>query len=91
MKGENANRVAAAKRFANHFATAPINTRYNMPLGSGPTNINSTPAPAIADIFYKPDELERFAYIPDYAYMSTQVDAWTRRWETEITPLVRRG
>ncbi|UPY35686.1 extracellular solute-binding protein [Sediminicoccus sp. KRV36] len=91
MKGDNPARVAAAKRFANHFATAPINTRYNMPLGSGPTNINSTPAPAIADIFYKPDEIERFAYIPDYAYMSSQVDAWTRRWETEITPLIRRG
>jgi putative spermidine/putrescine transport system substrate-binding protein len=91
MKGPNPARIAAAKRFANHFATAEINTRYNMPLGSGPTNVNSTPAEAIRDIFYRPDELERFAYIPDYAYMASQVDAWTRRWETEITPLIRRG
>jgi putative spermidine/putrescine transport system substrate-binding protein len=91
MKGDNPGRVAAAKRFANHFATAPINTRYNIPLGSGPTNIHSTPAPAIEGIFYTPDELPRYAYIPDYAYMATQVDGWTRRWETEITPLIRRA
>jgi putative spermidine/putrescine transport system substrate-binding protein len=91
MKGDNPARIAAAKRFANHFATAPINTRYNIPLGSGPTNIHSTPAPAIEGIFYTPEELPRYAYIPDYAYMATQVDGWTRRWETEITPLIRRA
>ncbi len=91
MKGENRARIAAAKRFANHFATAEINTRYNMPLGSGPTNRSATASPAIADIFYRPDELDRFAYIPDYAYMATQVDGWTRRWEQEITPLIRRA
>jgi putative spermidine/putrescine transport system substrate-binding protein len=91
MKGDNPAKIAAAKRFANHFATAEINSRYNMPLGSGPTNVNAKPADAIKDIFYKPDELAKYAYIPDYSYMSTQVDAWTKRWETEITPLVRQG
>jgi putative spermidine/putrescine transport system substrate-binding protein len=91
MRGENRARVAAAKRFANHFATAEINTRYNMPLGSGPTNINSTAAESIRDIFYTPEELPRFAYIPDYSFMASQVDAWTRRWEQEITPLIRRA
>ena len=91
MKGPDPARISAAKRFANHFATAEINTRYNIPLGSGPTNRNSRPAPEIADIFYSPDELERYAYIPDYGYMSSQVDAWTRRWETEIAPLIRRA
>jgi putative spermidine/putrescine transport system substrate-binding protein len=91
MKGSNPAQVAAAKRFANHFATAAINTRYNMALGSGPTNAKSTPAPSIKGIFYSAEELPRYAYIPDYAYMATQIDGWTRRWETEITPLIRRA
>jgi putative spermidine/putrescine transport system substrate-binding protein len=91
MKGDNPARVAAAKRFANHFATPEINGRYNMPLGSGPTNPKAEANPAIADIFYKPEELDRFAYIPDYGYLSSQMDAWTRRWETEILPLIRRA
>jgi putative spermidine/putrescine transport system substrate-binding protein len=91
MKHPDAARTEAARRFANHFATAAINERYNMPLGSGPTNVNAKASQDIADIFYKPDELERFAMIPDYAYMSSQVDAWARRWETEIAPLIRRG
>jgi putative spermidine/putrescine transport system substrate-binding protein len=91
MKGDNPARIAAAKRFANHFATPEINGRYNLPLGSGPTNPKSTVSESIRDIFYKPDELAKYAYIPNYSYMATQVDAWTRRWETEITPLVRAG
>jgi putative spermidine/putrescine transport system substrate-binding protein len=91
MKGSDPARVAAAKRFANHFATAAINTRYNMALGSGPTNGKSTPAPSIKGIFYSAEELPRYAYIPDYAYMATQIDGWSRRWETEITPLIRRA
>jgi len=91
MKGDSPAKIAAAKRFANHFATADINTRYNMPLGSGPTNVKATPSDAIKDIFYTAEELPKYAYIPDYSYMASQVDAWTRRWETEITPLVRQG
>lgn len=91
MKGQDPARIAAAKQFANHFATPEINGRYNMPLGSGPTNPKSKAADAIKDIFYKPEELSQYAYIPDYAYMATEVDGWTKRWETEITPLVRRA
>lgn len=91
MKGQDPARIAAAKSFANHFATPEINERYNLPLGSGPTNPKSKPADSIKDIFYQPGELAQYAYIPDYAYMATQVDAWTKRWETEITPLIRRA
>lgn len=86
MKGD---KVAASKRFANHFAKADINEMYNLPLGSGPTNVNAKPSPDIADVFYKPDELAKYAYIADFAYMASQVDGWAKRWETEIAPLLR--
>jgi len=86
VKGD---KVAASKRFANYFAKPDINEIYNLPLGSGPTNTKSKASPDIADVFYKPDELERYAYIADFAYMASQVDAWAKRWETEIAPLLR--
>jgi putative spermidine/putrescine transport system substrate-binding protein len=83
------DRVAAAKRFANYFAGAEVNEQYNLPLSSGPTNSKAKPNPALSDMYYKPDELEKFAYFADFEYLSSQVNAWTKRWETEIVPLLR--
>ena len=42
--------------------------------------------PEIADVFYTPDELAQYAYIADFEYMASQVDAWAKRWEQEIAP-----
>jgi putative spermidine/putrescine transport system substrate-binding protein len=89
IKHEDRSKVAAAKRFAEHFATPAVNEQYNWPLGSGPTNPKSKPNPDIADVFYAPDELAQYAYIADFEYMSSQVDSWAKRWETEIVPLLR--
>jgi putative spermidine/putrescine transport system substrate-binding protein len=80
---------AAGKKFANHFAGAEVNSKYNMPLGSGPANPKAKPNPILEGIFYKPEELEKHAYIPDYTYLASQVDAWAKRWETEVVPLLR--
>lgn len=91
IKGDDKAKVAAAKRFVNHFATAAVNEQYNWPLGSGPTNPKAKPNPDIADVFYKPDELAQFAHIADFEFMATQVDAWAKRWEQEIAPLIRKA
>jgi putative spermidine/putrescine transport system substrate-binding protein len=91
IKQPDAKKVAAAKRLANHFATPEINEQYNWPLGEGPTNPKAKANPDIADVFYKPDELAQYAHIADFEYMSSQVDAWAKRWETEIAPLIRRS
>jgi putative spermidine/putrescine transport system substrate-binding protein len=91
IKGEDKAKIAAAKRFANHFATAPINQEYNWPLGSGPTNPAAKANPDVADVFYKPDELAQFAHIADFEYMATQVDGWAKRWEQEIAPIIRKA
>jgi putative spermidine/putrescine transport system substrate-binding protein len=86
MKSDNA---AAAKRLANHFARADINEQYNAPLGSGPTNAKAKPNPELTDTFYRPDELAQYAYIADFAYLSANISAIAKRWETEIAPLIR--
>lgn len=81
--------VEAASRFCDFFAGPEMNTKYNIPLGSGPTNVHSEANPQIADLYYAEDELERYGYFPDYTYLATQVDGWAKRWETEIVPLLR--
>jgi putative spermidine/putrescine transport system substrate-binding protein len=91
IKNDDPKKIAAAKRFANHFATPEICEQYNWPLGEGPTNPKSKPNPEVADALYQPDELAQYAYIADFEYMSSQVDAWAKRWEQEIAPLIRRA
>jgi putative spermidine/putrescine transport system substrate-binding protein len=91
IKQSDPKKVAAAKRLANHFATPEINEQYNWPLGEGPTNPKAKASPDIADVFYTPDELAQYAYIADFEFMASQVDAWAKRWEQEIAPLIRRA
>jgi putative spermidine/putrescine transport system substrate-binding protein len=91
IKNPDAAKVAAAKRFANHFATPEINEQYNWPIGEGPTNPKAKVNPEIAEAFYQPDELAQYAYIADFEYMSSQVDGWAKRWEQEIAPIIRRS
>lgn len=86
LKSDN---VAAAKRFANHFAGAEVNEQYNLPLGSGPTNGKAKANPELTDTFYRPDELAQYAYIADFAFLSANVNSFAKRWETEIAPLIR--
>lgn len=91
IKGDDPAKIAAAKKFVNHFATPEINEQYNWPLGSGPTNPKAKANPDVADVFYKPDELAQYAHIADFEYMASQVDGWAKRWETEIAPLIRKA
>lgn len=79
----------AAFEFANFFARPDNNEIYNMPLGSGPTQPTAKANPKIADWYYSREELGKFAYIPDYAYLGQVKNEWNSRWEKEIVPLVR--
>ncbi|MFG1359387.1 extracellular solute-binding protein [Xanthobacter pseudotagetidis] len=88
LKGSPAK---AAFEFANFFADPKMNEIYNMPLGSGPTQPSAKANPMIADWYYAPEELPKYAYFADFAYLSSVMNEWNARWEREIVPLVRRG
>ena len=34
------------------------------------------------------EEMDKYVYIPDWAYLSEQGDAWMKRWEQEVVPLL---
>ncbi|WP_409190581.1 PotD/PotF family extracellular solute-binding protein [Bradyrhizobium sp. RDM4] len=78
----------AAFKFAN-FAIAPeTNAEFNRAISGVPVNIKSKVSDEIKPITFNNEEMERFAYIPDWAFLSTQTDAWMKRWEQEIAPLL---
>jgi putative spermidine/putrescine transport system substrate-binding protein len=81
----------AAFEFANFFAEPKMNELYNMSLGSGPTQPSAKTNPMLVDWYYKPDELPKYAYFADFAYLGSVMNEWNARWEREIVPLVRRG
>ena len=91
IKQDDPKKVEPRNASPTTSATPEINEQYNWPLGEGPTNPKSKASPDIADVFYTPDELGQYAYIADFDYMSTQVDAWAKRWEQEIAPLIRKS
>jgi len=80
----------SAFAFANHFADPAVNEQYNMNLGSGPTHPEAKANPQLADWYYPTaEEIEKYAHIPDYAYLGTKKDEWNARWEKEVVPLMR--
>ena len=60
-------------------------------IGAGPTNSKAKPSPELSRYFYKPDELERFAYFPDFPLVNSQMQEIVKRFETEIVPLIRKA
>lgn len=81
----------AAFELANFFAEPKMNELYNMNLGSGPTQPSAKSNPMLDGWYYAPDELAKYAYFADYAYLGTVMNEWNTRWEKEIVPLVRRS
>ncbi len=64
---------------------------YAAAIGAGPTNAKAKPIPELSRYFYKPDEIERFAYFPDFPLINSQMQGIVKRFETEIVPLIRKA
>lgn len=78
----------AAFKFAN-FAIGPeANTEFNQAVRGVPANAKAKVADEIKPIAFNNEEMDKYVYIPDWAYLSTQTDAWMKRWEQEIAPLL---
>ncbi|MFQ3457904.1 extracellular solute-binding protein [Bradyrhizobium sp. UFLA01-814] len=85
LKGGNA---AAAFKFANFTVDPEINAELNGMIGGIPVNTKSKVPEEVTMFAYKSEEMEQYAYVPDWSYVSTQGDLWMKRWEKEIQPLL---
>ena len=84
-------KAALAKEFANFCLSSENDEFYAASIGAGPTNAKAKPAPALERYFYKPEEIARFAYFPDFPAINRQMQDITKRFETEIVPLIRKA
>jgi putative spermidine/putrescine transport system substrate-binding protein len=80
-----------AKEFANLWLAPENNAFYAAAIANGPTNEKAQLAPEVARYFYAPGEVEKYAYIPDFTVITAELDKWSRRFETEILPLIKKA
>jgi putative spermidine/putrescine transport system substrate-binding protein len=81
-------KTAGALDFANFTISAENNEFFNAASGAIPTNVKAKVADNLAYLKYTEAEIKESAYIPDWTYISGQVDAWNKHWEKEIAPLL---
>lgn len=78
----------AAMEFLNFFISPANNEAFNKTLGQAPTNAKAKATGFAENIAYTPEEVSKYAYVPDFATLSKQLDASVKRFETEIVPLL---
>jgi putative spermidine/putrescine transport system substrate-binding protein len=84
----NSEQKEKAYDFINFLLSPEAATTYNQLNQLPPASSKATPADGLDHVIFSNEELERFAHIPDYDYVSKQVDAWVKRFEAEIVPLL---
>jgi putative spermidine/putrescine transport system substrate-binding protein len=78
-----------AKDFLNFFISPENNQAFNEMLGQAPTNDKSKVSGFATHIAYTNEERARYAYLPDFTILASQLDASVKRFETEIVPLLK--
>ncbi|RUV02465.1 extracellular solute-binding protein [Mesorhizobium sp. M1A.F.Ca.IN.020.03.2.1] len=85
LKGGHAD---AAFKFANFAINAENNEEFNRSVSGVPVNIKAKTSDGVKPMVFNSEEMDRYVYIPDWTYISEQADAWMKRWEQEIMPLL---
>ena len=85
MKGKN---TKAAFDFLNYTISREAQEWWSKHLGAPPVNVHAKAPEKIAFQQYSQEEIEKHGYLPDWDYVSQQLDGWVKRFEQEIVPLL---
>ncbi|MGH6954054.1 MAG: extracellular solute-binding protein [Alphaproteobacteria bacterium] len=85
----NSKKKQAAFELANFSISPDECFAFNTAIGLNPANKKSKPIKGLEHLVFSDDEIKTFGYFPDYDLMSKQVDGWVKRFESEITPLLK--
>ncbi|MDE5458803.1 extracellular solute-binding protein [Bradyrhizobium sp. CSA112] len=84
----NSKKKKAAMEFANFTVSKENCELFFQDVSSIPANQKVKPNEDTAAIHFTEQEFNKFAYLPDYGYMSTQLDSWVKKFEQDITPKI---
>lgn len=74
--------------FINFCISPAMNSLYGKVAGEAPLNTKATTPANLAHLSYTPEEMAKFVYLPDFDVVLSSQDAWAKRWESDIAPLL---
>jgi putative spermidine/putrescine transport system substrate-binding protein len=85
---KNRPNLKATLDFINFAISPEMSELYAQVAGEAPLNVKAKTPDNLKHLSFTPEEFDKFVYVPDFNVVLTQQDAWTKRWESEIAPLL---
>jgi len=85
---KNRPNTEATMDFVNHAISPEMNTLYAEVAGEAPLNAKAKAPAKLAHLSFTPEEMSSYVYVPDFNVVLSQQDAWAKRWENDIAPLL---
>lgn len=85
---KNRPNLEATLAFINHCIGPDMSGLYAEVAGEAPLNVKAKTPDSLKHLAFTPEEFDSYVYVPDFDVVLSQQDAWTKRWESEIAPLL---
>jgi len=85
---KNRPNLDATLAFINHAISPEMSSLYAEIAGEAPLNVKAKTPDSLKHLAFTPEEFDKFVYVPNFDVVLSQQDAWTKRWENEIAPLL---
>lgn len=85
---QNRPNLKATLAFINHAISPEMSELYAQVAGEAPLNVKAKTPDHLKHLAFTPEEFDEYVYVPDFNVVLTQQDAWTKRWENDIAPLL---
>ncbi len=85
---KNRPNLEATLQFVNHSISPEMSSVYAEIAGEAPLNVKAKTPDSLKHLAFTPEEMDKYVYVPDFNEVLNQQDAWTKRWENEIAPLL---
>jgi len=85
---KNRPNLQATLDFVNFCISPEMNSLYAEVAGEAPLNIKAKTPDSLKHLAFTPEEMDEYVYVPDFNVVLSQQDAWSKRWENEIAPLL---
>jgi spermidine/putrescine-binding protein len=85
---KNRPNLQATLEFVNFCISPDMSSLYAEVAGEAPLNVKAKTPDSLKHLAFTPAEMDKYVYVPDFNEVLSQQDAWTKRWENEIAPLL---
>jgi putative spermidine/putrescine transport system substrate-binding protein len=85
---KNRPNLQATLDFINFCISPEMSSLYAEIAGEAPLNVKAKTPASLSHLAFTPEEMDKYVYVPDFNIVLSQQDAWSKRWENEIAPLL---